>query len=121
MARRDSTMWYKDEFQGRILLATHTYVSWEKQTMKVNILNPCNTSYNILYFMIFLQCIVADGSDKILVIVRNAVACKIVEAKRSRLKDGLKVIISNYQKNNGVIMTNEKSSAEIDDTVRKHQ
>ena len=47
--RKDSTTWYKDEFHGRLLQATRTYTSWDKQTMKV-----CKYFVSLYWSMFFI-------------------------------------------------------------------
>jgi hypothetical protein len=51
---------------------------------------------------------------KILCVVRVPAVVRILDVKRTQLESGMKLRLTNYQKNDGKIFTSEQSVLEVD-------
>ena len=62
-----------------------------------------------------LQCVLVHEDTSIVAIIRNETTAKIIDNNAHRIKqNGCKMTITNFQKNNGQVITSSKSTCEID-------
>ena len=64
-----------------------------------------------------LQVLLADGDDKIVANIRNLGAVKMLHRLRDSVEEGIKMTLSNFQKNRKTIVTSVKTICEVTQEV----